>query len=52
MYLANFYFCRTFFPIVSYQILKNDLILINHESFSQEKKFLQLYRSQFFEINS
>ena len=28
------------------------MILINHESFFQEKDFLQLYRSQFLEINS
>ena len=52
MCLTNFIFTRTFFLIASYQILKNDLILINQESFFQEKESLQLYRSQFFEINS
>ena len=52
MYLTNFYFCRTFFLIASYQILQNDAILINHESFFQEKESSQLYRFQFLEINS
>ena len=28
---------RTFIPIASYQIFKNDGILINHGSFFQEK---------------
>ena len=48
MYLTNFYFCRTFFLIALYQIEKNDAMLINHESFFQEKESLQVYRSQFF----
>ena len=48
----KFYFCRTFFLIVSYQILRNGAILINHETFFQEIKSSQLYRSQFLEINS
>ena len=48
----KFYFCRTFFLIVSYQILQNDAILISKESFSQEKESTQLYRSQFLEIIS
>ena len=52
MYLANFYFCRTFFTIASYRILQNDAILINRESFFQDKESLVLYRFQFFEINS
>ena len=34
----KFYFFRTFFHIASYQILQNDAILINHESFFQEKE--------------
>ena len=50
MYLKKFYFCRTFFLIASYQILQNDAILINHESFFQKKESSQLYRFQFFEI--
>ena len=52
MYLTNFYFCRTSFLIDSYQILQNAAILINHESFFQEKESSQFYRSQFLEINS
>ena len=52
MYLTNFYFCRTYFLIGSYQILQNDGILINQESIFQEKESSQLYRSQFLEINS
>ena len=39
-----------FFPIASYQILKSDVILINHRSFFQEKDSLQLYRSYFFNV--
>ena len=46
------YFCRTFFLVASYQILQNYAILINYESFFQEKDSLQLNRSQFLEINS
>ena len=38
--------------MASYQILKNDVILINHGSFFQEKESSQLYRSQFLEKNS
>ena len=52
MYLTNFHFCRTFFFIASYQILQNDAILINHESFFQDKESPQLYRSYYLEINS
>ena len=52
MYLTNFYFCRTFFLIASYQILQDDAILINYESFFQEKESLQFYRSKFVKINS
>ena len=48
----KFYFCPTFFLIASYQILQNDAILINHESFFQKKESSQFYRSQFLEINS
>ena len=47
-----FYFCLKFFLIALYQILQNDASLINHESFFQKKEYLQLYRSQFLEINS
>ena len=46
MNLTNFIFL-----IVSYQILKNDVILINHGSFFQEKDSLQLNRFQFSKIN-
>ena len=42
MYLINFIFARTLFLFVSYQIFKNDAILINHGSFAQEKDSLQL----------
>ena len=48
----QFYFCRTFFLIASYQILQNDAMLINHGSFFQEKDFLQLNHFQFLKINS
>ena len=40
MHLRNFIFTRTLFLIASYQILQNDAILINHESFFQEKRML------------
>ena len=50
MLLTNFIITRTFFLFASYQILTNDVILINHESFFQEKESSQLYRSQFLEI--
>ena len=52
MYPTKFIFTPTFFLIASYQILKNDVILINHESVFQQKEFSQLYRSQFLEINT
>ena len=52
MHWPNFIFTRTFFLITSYQILKNDPILLNDESFFHEKESLQFYRSQFFEIDS
>ena len=48
----KFYFCRNFFLVVSYKILQNNAIPINHESFFQEKESLQIYRSQFLDINS
>ena len=48
----KFYYCRTFFLIASYEILQNDVILINHKSFFQERESLQLYRSRLLEINS
>ena len=38
--------------IPPYQIFKNGAILINHESFFQEKDSLQLYRFRFLKINS
>ena len=50
MYLTNFIFTRTFF----YRFipnLKNDVILINHESFFQEKDSLQFNRFQFSKMN-
>ena len=37
--LRNFIFTQTFFLIASYQIYKNDVILINHGSFFLEKRF-------------
>ena len=51
MHLTNFIFTRTFFLIASYQISKNDVILINHGSFFQEKDSKQLNRFQFSRIN-
>ena len=51
MYLTNFDFCQTCFLMASYQILQNDAILINHESFFQEREFT-IYRFQFLKINS
>ena len=50
--LINFIFDPTFFLIVSYQILKNYAILINHESFFQRKDFPQLHHFRFSKINS
>ena len=52
MHLTNCIFTRTFFLTASYQILQNDAILINHESFFQEEASSQLYVFQFLEINS
>ena len=42
MHLTNFILTRTFFLIASYQILENNVILLNHGSFLQEKDSLQL----------
>ena len=50
MHLKNFILTRTFFLIASYQILENDVILINHGSFFQGKDFLKLNRFQFFDL--
>ena len=50
--MNNCIFARTFFLIASEHILKNDVILINHESFLQGKDFLQLDYFQFFEMDS
>ena len=47
MYLTNFIFAQTLFLIATYQILKNDAILINHESFFKSKVSSQFYRSNF-----
>ena len=52
IHLTNFIFTQTFFLIASYQILKNNVILINHGSIFQLKKSWQLCSSQFLEINS
>ena len=49
--LINFIIALTFFLTVSYQILKNDAILLNHGSFFQEKYSLQLNRLQFSKMN-
>ena len=51
MHLTNFIFTRNFFLIASCQILKNDVILINHGSFFQEKDSLQCHRFQFSKMN-
>ena len=51
MHLTNFIFTRTFFLIASYQILKNDVILINHGLIIQEKDSIQLNRFQCSKIN-
>ena len=50
--LINFIFDPTLFLIDPYQILKNYAILINHESFFQDKRSSQFYHSQFLKINS
>ena len=47
----NFIFTQTFFLIASYQILKNNVILINHGSLFQEKDSLQLNRFKFSKMN-
>ena len=52
MHLTNFIFNPTFFLIASYQILKNDVIPINHGSFFQENDSLQLNRFQFCKMNN
>ena len=52
MHLTNLIITWTFFNIASYQLLKNDMILINQESFFQEKGSSQLYYSQFVKIIS
>ena len=52
MHLTNFIFTRTFFLVASYQISKNDVILINHGLLFHEKDSLQLNRFQFLELNS
>ena len=51
MHLTNFIFTRTFSLIASYQISKNDVILVNHGSFFQEKDSLQLNLFQFSKMN-
>ena len=51
MYSTNFIFTRTIFLIASYQILKNNLISINHGSIFQGKYSLQLDRFQFSKMN-
>ena len=43
---------QTYFLIALSQIFKNDAILINHDSFFQEKDSLQLNRFQFWKMNS
>ena len=48
----DFIFALTFFLIASYQILKNDVILINHRSFFQEKDSPQFHRFHFLKRNS
>ena len=50
--LINFIFDPTFFLITSYQILKNNPILINYESLFQEKDSLQLIYFQFSKMNN
>ena len=51
MHLTFFIFNRTFYLIASYQILRNDAILINYGSFFQKKDSLQLKRFQFSRMN-
>ena len=52
MHLSNFIFTRILFLVASYQIFKNIAILINQESFFQEKDSLQFDCFQFLKINS
>ena len=52
MHLTNFIFIQTFFLIAPFQIFKNDVILINHGLFFQEKDSLQLERFQFYKMNN
>ena len=47
MHLTKFIFTQTLFLIPSYKIFKNDVFLINHVSFFQEKDSLQLNGSNF-----
>ena len=48
MHLTNFIFTQTFYLIASYQILKTDVILINHgSSFFREKILYNLTVSNF-----
>ena len=47
----KFYLYPNFFLTASYQILKNNVILINHGLFFQEKDSLQLDRFQFYKTN-
>ena len=51
MHFKFFIFNRTFYLIASYQILKNNMILINYGSFFEEKDSLQLNRFQFSKMN-
>ena len=51
MHLTNFIVSRTFYLYASCQVLKNDVILINHGSFFQEKNPLLFNRFQFSEMN-
>ena len=46
-----FIFTQTFLLIASYQILENDVILINYGLFFQEKDSLQINRCQFSKMN-
>ena len=52
MHLTNVIFTRTFFLIASYQILENEVILINQRSFFWKKDSLQVNRFQFFKLNN
>ena len=51
MYLGNFIFARTYLFIASYQIFKNDAILINNGSFFEAEDSLQFDHFQFLKIN-